>query len=700
MKSAWPIGVATERDMQLYVKTLFGECKTEDLLKGTQFVGCPGCYLWRVKYACRAKEWQCWPQLIDEAMTDIAKIHKRESIIEARAKIDNGPRQRLYDTIQVTPNRCTCRVDFGGDKHVKKHQTSSSSTAATLRMDQILMEKFKPTTEKWNENKSGYYDKAFHIVLNRYELNDGIDVHTDFSKTYHWKNPITSLTFGRGALLVIQDSRKTEHTKGIYYQYPGDAIVMSGRFNEMFLHAVPSVETWRELIDPPPHCDWYCTRSLPKREQDLAEKISSGVEDVRIRHNVTIRWHEMHLKGCPYCKSTTNAIALPKHPEGLSFSESTPGADRSPFLSDTSEHPFSGATCFRRGSVPPALDAKAGSVPPASDETARSVPAALDAVETDTVDTGPKHALDVAQKRSLISLLTDITITVPDWMPFCLGADLLPKRASEKRDYKFLKDLRNHQARYIQEIQEIKEQNFIGADDTDLFIISGILRTETRKLNVLEQRLTIYNTVWDTVNLQVAFNENRLSSDHRSTNDLHSQRIIVTFKQMKKLLAAIDEGELLRKSKLIVDIATIKPWDYKLDCYLKLNAFIMGTREIKPIFIKARYVQIKYLEASWPGDPVVHRLTPNPGSMKGHMKKKQKKDGLEMTYQEQKESADGYKSMLCELMTELQDYLLLTDDTEQTLQKASLDLCPSLQDCGDHLICFWLQQLWSHVPPT
>ena len=628
-------------------------------------------------------------------MTNIAQIHKRENIIEARAKIDNGPRQRLYDTIQVTPNACTCRVDFGGDKHVKKHQTSSSSTAATLKMDQILMEKFKPTTEKWNENKSGYYDKAFHIVLNRYKLNDGLDAHQDKSRTYDPKNPITSLSFGRGSLLVIQDKYKAKHTKAIYYQYPGDAIVMSGGFNDTFLHAIPAVETWKDLITPPEDCKWSCTRYLPDEEKSLAEKLSSGVTTSHIRHNVTIRWHELHLEGCPYCNSTTGGIALPKHPMAarrLSLSGSTPGADSSPFLSDSS------TICQMYSAAPSIKGPKAGSVSLASDAAARSVPLAPDTVETHEVDTGLNHAqtsLDAAQKRVLFSLLTDIAAAAPNWMEFCLAAPLLPNRASDKHDYKALEELRNNQSRYIQELQEIKERNFTGADETDLFIISAILRKETRKLHVLEARLTIYRTVLEHVHEQVAFNENRLATDYRSTNDIHSVRIIVTFKQMKKLLAAIDVGELLHNSKLVVDVATIKSWDYKLSCYLKLNAFIMGTMKVEPIFITARYVQIKYLEASWPGDDVVHRITPNPGSMKSHTKRKiQKTNDLSTTYDQQKKSADNYKAMLCNVMMEIQDYLLLTDDMDQTLQKASLHLCPSLQQCGDHLICFWLQQLW------
>ena len=47
-------------------------------------------------------------------------------------------------------------------------QTSSSATTATQTMDNMLMAKFKPTTEQWDENQPGYHAKAFHLVLSKY----------------------------------------------------------------------------------------------------------------------------------------------------------------------------------------------------------------------------------------------------------------------------------------------------------------------------------------------------------------------------------------------------------------------------------------------------------------------------------------------------------------------------------------------------
>ena len=166
MSSSWPVGVTTQEDMHRYAKTLFGDCKIENLLTGTSFDNNPGCYLIRVKGACNNGEWKMWPNVIDNAMTATVQTYGRDDVIQAKSRASGAPRARLYDTLQVTPNPCTCRVDFGGDKH-HRLQTSSSATTATQRMGKMLMAKFKPTTEQWDEHQPGYHAKAFHLLLNR-----------------------------------------------------------------------------------------------------------------------------------------------------------------------------------------------------------------------------------------------------------------------------------------------------------------------------------------------------------------------------------------------------------------------------------------------------------------------------------------------------------------------------------------------------
>ena len=153
MQSSWPVGVTTEEDMRSYAKALFGECTIENLLTGLDFDRPQGCFLIRVKDACKQGNWERWPGLINDAMKETVDTYRREDVIQVKSKVAGAARARLYDTLQVTPNTCTCRVSFGGDKH-HSLQTSSSATKATQKMAKMLMAKFTPTSEQWTEKTS------------------------------------------------------------------------------------------------------------------------------------------------------------------------------------------------------------------------------------------------------------------------------------------------------------------------------------------------------------------------------------------------------------------------------------------------------------------------------------------------------------------------------------------------------------------
>ena len=133
MSSSWPVGVTTQEDMHRHAITLFGNCEIENLLTGMEFDAYPGCFLIRVKGACNQGNWKGWPDLIDEAMKAIVETYGRPDIIQVKSKASGGGRARLYDTLQVTPNACTCRVYFGSDKHHKTADKllSDHSHAAT-----------------------------------------------------------------------------------------------------------------------------------------------------------------------------------------------------------------------------------------------------------------------------------------------------------------------------------------------------------------------------------------------------------------------------------------------------------------------------------------------------------------------------------------------------------------------------------------
>ena len=138
-------------------------------------------------------------------------------------------------------------------------------------MGRMRIAKFKPPTQQWDVNQPGYHGKAFRLVLNRYNRNDGIDPHKDKSETYDARNPITSLSYGRGSILTIQDSNTpTKQRAALYYQFPGDAIIMSGGgLNLQFYHGISAVETWPELFQRQ-----NIVRHLPQEELDEANSVA------------------------------------------------------------------------------------------------------------------------------------------------------------------------------------------------------------------------------------------------------------------------------------------------------------------------------------------------------------------------------------------------------------------------------------------
>lgn len=150
MTSTCPFGKMTREYMHCYAKTVFGNCPIEDLLKGTPFAEHSGCYMISVKGACHKDGWRSWPGLMDDAMEETVRTYERRDVLEVKSNVSGRGRTRLYDTLQVTPNGCTCRVYVGGDK-LHKIQTSSSATTATQKRDKMLMDKFKPTLQQWDK---------------------------------------------------------------------------------------------------------------------------------------------------------------------------------------------------------------------------------------------------------------------------------------------------------------------------------------------------------------------------------------------------------------------------------------------------------------------------------------------------------------------------------------------------------------------
>ena len=103
-----------------------------------------------------------------------------------------------------------------------------------------------------------------------------------------------------------------------------------------------------------------------------------------------------------------------------------------------------------------------------------------------------------------------------------------------------------------------------------------------------------------------------------------------------------------------------------MKCYLDLDVFRSDTMHVVKRRFSKQYVQIRYVEASWPGDLVGHDA--------------------------QRGDPQSYAHMLSKVMAGIQEYLLLSDDDKKSAALKSLKLVNgTAQQRDDNVICIWLQ---------
>ena len=188
-----------------------------------------GSFLWKLPTACGPDSpFAAWPDLVMQNMAEVQQM-RGEDEIYVKAKGMTSPRTRIYDSVQITSQPCICRVGFGGDRH-QSAQSSSDSTVSGGKIYEIWRNVLR------NSRDAGTFStKASHFVLNRYvhSMKHGIDAHADKSQTYNEKNPILSVSFLTGSILVITvqgNSRKS----AAFFQNPGDIFIMAGQFQKRF----------------------------------------------------------------------------------------------------------------------------------------------------------------------------------------------------------------------------------------------------------------------------------------------------------------------------------------------------------------------------------------------------------------------------------------------------------------------------------
>ena len=161
----------------------------------------------------------------------------------------------------------------------------------------------------------------------------------------------------------------------------------------------------------------------------------------------------------------------------------------------------------------------------------------------------------------------------------------------------------------------------------------------------------------------------------------------MTFQQAGFLVGAISQEYIAERGMLLVNISKLTSWNHSEGCYLMLDVFRTGTMNVEKRRFKTKWVRIRYFEANWPQDPVAKRIEPLRGSMAACTNKRHHPDDDVHQKNFQKERCQSYAFMIHNLMSMIQDYLVLSDDKEQ-----SGALNSRRRGSEENRICIWLEE--------
>lgn len=336
--------------MEKYACLLFGpDAKLENIAAGS-FLETPPfreAFLGRVKKEVSGKKtaFAEFPGYIQDIMEEIwgNEETKRQNFqnvskgTAVKSKTALNKDKIAYHSIQLSgscPKRscgkCLCRVSFGGDASHSTHPTSATDYTGGKKIQKIFFETLQSNADKLEDKQPGsapsvYLGKAFHIVGNAYDHkeNHGIDAHADTSPTYSNLNPITSLNWGAGGLIVFtpksRSAQKSEYADPpplLVYQHQGDALIMGGDFQDRCLHEVPPRCTWEAVVKDHHEAQLrsksYSTISQIARNAVFNNLKTKGrtLTEPLFRYNMTIRWHQTHQEFCRF-RTGSNATGGP-----------------------------------------------------------------------------------------------------------------------------------------------------------------------------------------------------------------------------------------------------------------------------------------------------------------------------------------------------------------------------------------------------
>ena len=312
MVSLWPDGVRSKVDTQYFCQMMLG--REQMKLAFDYEARMPSfrddCFLLFIQGGCvegtplsglRA----CVPELM-------AELRALAQCPDAAVRTGSIHGDSWYDHAQLSKSSCTCRLNFGGEKGKtrKNQRVDCQGLQAGRKYEEVLLQAIRSNTPAHPARVPVYFEKAFHALLNDtdHRKKHRIGAHSDeFPGSYDSQDPIMSLSWGCAGVLVLSPAPKTQGVQHLTVAKHGDVTVMSGEFQQHFLHAVPPVSDWPALLAIHKHelLDWEITAM----QDEITAMADEGSGD-RKRQNSTIRWHHNH-SGCLWSQKPVNISPIP-----------------------------------------------------------------------------------------------------------------------------------------------------------------------------------------------------------------------------------------------------------------------------------------------------------------------------------------------------------------------------------------------------
>ena len=374
--ASWPSAVTSKGDFYKFVELLVGKSSTEDL-------DLPLHDYWTDEMTMDSEEslkQSCFLCIVRDYHTEESKkaieflaTAARNTALEQRTEDtqfkDGGGQEssRLHDvkaknsgivyykSCQVNGCGCECVIGFGGDKQSRTQLPKAAcrfrwGKMYEARLHELMKRNLAEMNDDPNSKKPWWFESesAFHCLFNEYQhsQNHGIDFHCDTESHYDCqKDPIASFTFDSPGVLLVRRKFSDPVTnkqfgegsrKGVresrpqcmlVWQEPGNCLVMGGRFQNQFMHAVPARSTWKNIKEEKLFWDetGTCWVRIINRDNEKNWRLFAKYVDQlpviesegrdQWRSNITIRWIRHHSAECNIAPRCNNNMFQQPQPQ-------------------------------------------------------------------------------------------------------------------------------------------------------------------------------------------------------------------------------------------------------------------------------------------------------------------------------------------------------------------------------------------------